>query len=131
MSADFHGLSGLSSEHRDSGNFFKKFLPRPDVFQISSIIFFTILNIVFLVIASQKNGFSFTESDVLFYFSVKILFDAAFLLFSVLILKAVFRTAFFSALFITANATLAISNILLYTAPTRTSLFLYQTQWSS
>ena len=94
--------------------FFKKFLPRPDVFQISSVIFFTVLNIVFLVIASQKNGFSFTETDVLFYFSVKILFDAAFLLFSVLILKALFRTAFFSALFITANATLAISNILLY-----------------
>ena len=92
----------------------KKFLPRPDVFQISAVLFFTVLNIVFLVIASQKNGLSFTEPDVLFYFSVKILFDAAFLLFSILILKAVLRTAFFSALFITANATLAISDILLY-----------------
>ena len=42
------------------------------------------------------------------------MFDAAFLLFSVLILKAVFRIAFFSALFVAANALLAISNILLY-----------------
>ncbi|MBP5407453.1 sulfatase-like hydrolase/transferase [bacterium] len=94
--------------------FFKSFLPKFDVFQISVLLFFTVLNIIFLVIASEKNGFSFTEADVLFHFSIKLLFDAAFLLFSVLILKAVFRTSVFSALFITANATLAISNILLY-----------------
>ena len=94
--------------------FFKKFLPKTDAFQISAVMFFTVLNIIFLLIASRKNGFSFTETDVLFHFSIKILFDAAFLLFSILILKAVFRAAFFSALFITANATLAISDILLY-----------------
>ena len=94
--------------------FFKKFLPRFDVFQISAVLFFTVLNIIFLVIAAQKNGFSFAETDVLFHFTVKIFFDSAFLLFSVLILKAVFRTAIFSAVFVTANATLAISNILLY-----------------
>ena len=94
--------------------YLKKFLPRFDAFQISAVVFFTVLNIVFLAIASQKNGFSITDSDVFFYFTVKILFDAAFLLFSILILKAVFRIAFFSALFVTANATLAISDILLY-----------------
>ena len=92
----------------------KKFLPRFDVFQIAVVVFFTVLNIIFLVIASEKNGFSWTEVDILFHFSIKILFDAAFLLFSILILKAVFRTAVFPAVFITANATLAISNILLY-----------------
>lgn len=94
--------------------FLKKFLPRFDLFQIISVVSFTVLNIIFLVIASEKNGFSFSEPDVLFHFFIKILFDAAFLLFSILILKAVFRTAVFSAVFITANATLAISNILLY-----------------
>ena len=96
------------------GGFLKKFLPEFDVFQISAIVFFLILNIIFLIIAAQKNGFSFTETDVLFHFSIKLLFDTAFLLFSILILKAVFRTALFSAVFVTANATLAISNILLY-----------------
>ena len=72
------------------------------------------LNIVFLVVASQKNGFSITDADIFFHFAVKIFFDAAFLLFSMLMLKAVFRIAFVPALYITANATLAVSNILLY-----------------
>ena len=98
----------------DISGFFKKFLPFFDAFQILLIVFFTVLNVIFLVIASQKNGFSATDPDIFFHFAVKLLFDAAFLLFSVLILKAVFRTAFFSALFVTANAMLAISNILLY-----------------
>ena len=94
--------------------FFKKFLPCFDGFLVLAVVFFTVLNVIFLVIASQKNGFSVTDPDVFFHFALKLLFDAAFLLFSVLILKAVFRTAFFSALFVTANAMLAISDILLY-----------------
>ena len=94
--------------------FFKKFLPRFDLFQVLSVIFFTVLNIIFLVIASQKNGFSITDSDILFHFAVKLLFDAAFFLFSVLMLKAVFRIAFVPALYVAANATLAVADILLY-----------------
>ncbi|MBO4698141.1 sulfatase-like hydrolase/transferase [bacterium] len=92
----------------------KQFLPHFDVFRVSAVVFFTVLNIIFLVIASQKNGFSAADPDIFFHFAVKILFDASFLLFSTLILKAVFRTAAVPALFITANTMLAISNILLY-----------------
>ncbi|MBP5591190.1 sulfatase-like hydrolase/transferase [bacterium] len=94
--------------------FLKKFLPRFDLFQVLSVIFFTVLNIIFLVIASQKNGFSITDADILFHFAVKLLFDAAFFLFSVLMLKAVFRIAFVPALYVAANATLAVADILLY-----------------
>ena len=94
--------------------FFKKFLPRFDLFQVLSVVFFTILNIIFLIIASQKNGFSITDGDVFFHFAVKLLFDAAFFLFFMLLLKAVFRISFIPALYVTANTTLAIANILLY-----------------
>ena len=94
--------------------FLKKFLPRFDRFQILSVVFFTVLNIIFLVIASQKNGFSITDPDICFHFAIKLLFDAAFFLFSVLILKAVFRIAFVPALYVAANATLAVADILLY-----------------
>ena len=94
--------------------FFKKFLPRFDLFQILSVVFFTVLNIVFLVVASQKNGFSITDPDILFHFTIKLLFDAAFFLFFMLILKAVFRIAFIPALYVTANTTLAVADILLY-----------------
>ena len=94
--------------------FLKKFLPRFDLFQILSVVFFTILNIVFLAIASQKNGFSITDSDIFFHFAIKLLFDAAFFLFSMLMLKAVFRISFIPALYVTANATLAVADILLY-----------------
>ena len=94
--------------------FFKKFLPRFDLFQILSVVFFTVLNIIFLVIASQKNGFSATDPDICFHFVLKLLFDAAFFLFFMLILKAVFRIAFVPALYVTANTTLAIADILLY-----------------
>lgn len=101
-------------EKRNFSDLLKRFLPLFDTFQIASVIFFTVLNIIFLTVASQKNGFSFTEPDIVFHFTMKILFDAAFFLFSVLVLKAVFRTSFFSALFVAANATLAIADILLY-----------------
>ena len=94
--------------------FLKRFLPGFDVFQIASIVFFTVLNIIFLAIASQKNGFSFTEPDIAFHFTIKLLFDAAFFLFSMLLLKAVFRMTFIPALYVTANATLAVADILLY-----------------
>lgn len=94
--------------------FLKKFLPRFDLFQILSVVFFTVLNIIFLVIASQKNGFSITDPDICFHFAIKLLFDAAFFLFFMLILKAVFRIAFVPALYITANTTLAVADILLY-----------------
>ena len=94
--------------------FLKKFLPRFDLFQILSVVFFTVLNIVFLAIASQKNGFSITDSDIFFHFAIKLLFDAAFFLFSMLMLKAVFRISFIPALYVTANATLAVADILLY-----------------
>ena len=94
--------------------FFKKFLPRFDLFQILSVVFFTVLNIIFLVVASQKNGFSITDPDICFHFVIKLLFDAAFFLFFMLILKAVFRISFIPALYVTANTTLAISDILLY-----------------
>lgn len=94
--------------------FLKKFLPRFDLFLLLSVLFFTLLNIVFLVIASQKNGFSITDPDICFHFAVKLLFDAAFFLFAVLILKAVFRIAFVPALYVAANATLAVADILLY-----------------
>lgn len=94
--------------------FFKKFLPRFDLFQILSVVFFTVLNIIFLVIASQKNGFSITDPDICFHFAIKLLFDAAFFLFFMLILKAVFRIAFVPALYVTANTTLAVADILLY-----------------
>ncbi|MBQ3368841.1 sulfatase-like hydrolase/transferase [bacterium] len=94
--------------------FFKKFLPRFDLFQILSVVFFTVLNIIFLVIASQKNGFSITDPDICFHFAIKLLFDAAFFLFFMLILKAVFRIAFIPALYVTANTTLAVADILLY-----------------
>lgn len=94
--------------------FFKKFLPRFDLFQVLSVVFFTVLNIVFLVIASQKNGFSITDFDIFFHFTIKLLFDAAFFLFFMLILKAVFRITLIPALYVTANTTLAISDILLY-----------------
>ena len=94
--------------------FFKRFLPRFDLFQVLSVVFFTILNIIFLVIASQKNGFSVTDGDVFFHFAVKLLFDAAFFLFSMLLLKALFRITFIPALYVTANATLAVADILLY-----------------
>lgn len=102
------------ADKAEIAGFFKRFLPRFDVFQIVSVIFFTLLNIVFLAIAAQKNGFSFTEHDIFFHFTIKILFDAAFLLFSILILKAVFRIAVIPALFVAANATLAVADILLY-----------------
>ena len=101
-------------EKRNFSDLLKRFLPLFDTFQIASVIFFTVLNIIFLTVASQKNGFSFTEPDIAFHFTMKILFDAAFFLFSVLVLKAVFRISFFSALFVAANATLAIADILLY-----------------
>ena len=94
--------------------FFKKFLPRFDLFLILSVVFFTVLNIIFLVIASQKNGFSITDPDICFHFAIKLLFDAAFFLFFMLILKAVFRIAFVPALYVTANTTLAVADILLY-----------------
>ena len=94
--------------------FFKKFLPRFDLFQILSVVFFTILNIIFLVVASQKNGFSITDTDICFHFAIKLLFDAAFFLFFMLILKAVFRITFIPALYVAANATLAVADILLY-----------------
>lgn len=94
--------------------FLKKFLPRFDLFQIFSVVFFTVLNIIFLVIASQKNGFSITDPDICFHFAIKLFFDAAFFLFFMLILKAVFRIAFVPALYITANTTLAVADILLY-----------------
>lgn len=94
--------------------FLKRFLPRFDIFQILSVVFFTILNIVFLVIASQKNGFSITDADICFHFAIKLLFDAAFFLFFMLILKAVFRIAFVPALYVTANTTLAVADVLLY-----------------
>ena len=94
--------------------FLKKFLPRFDLFQILSVVFFTVLNIIFLAVASQKNGFSVTDPDICFHFAVKLLFDAAFFLFFMLILKAVFRIAFVPALYVTANATLAVADILLY-----------------
>ncbi len=94
--------------------FFKKFLPRFDLFQILSVVFFTVLNIIFLVIASQKNGFSITDPDICFHFAIKLFFDAAFFLFFMLILKAVFRIAFIPALYVTANTTLAVADILLY-----------------
>lgn len=94
--------------------FLKKFLPRFDLFQILSVVFFTVLNIIFLVIASQKNGFSITDPDICFHFAIKLLFDAAFFLFFMLILKAVFRIAFVPALYVTANTTLAVADILLY-----------------
>lgn len=94
--------------------FLKKFLPRFDLFQIFSVVFFTVLNIIFLVIASQKNGFSITDPDICFHFAIKLLFDAAFFLFFMLILKAVFRIAFVPALYVTANTTLAVADILLY-----------------
>ena len=94
--------------------FLKKFLPKIDAFQVLAVVFFTVFNIIFLVIASQKNGFSITDPDVFFHFTVKLLFDAAFLLFSLLALKAVFRTAFIPALYVAANATLAVADILLY-----------------
>ena len=92
----------------------KQFLPHFDIFRVAAVIFFTVLNIIFLVIASQKNGFSVSEPDILFHFAIKILFDAAFFLFFMLILKAVFRITFVPALYVTANTMLAISNILLY-----------------
>lgn len=95
-------------------NYAKHFLPQFDTFRAAIIIFFTFLNIIFLVIASEKNGFSISEPDILFHFSIKILFDASFMLFSTIILKVIFRTAVIPAIFITANTTLAISNILLY-----------------
>ena len=94
--------------------FLKRFLPRFDLFQVLSVVFFTVLNIIFLVIASQKNGFSITDADILFHFAIKLLFDAAFFLFSVLMLKAVFRITFIPALYVAANATLAVADILLY-----------------
>ena len=94
--------------------FLKRFLPRIDAFQLLLVVFFTVLNVIFLVIASQKNGFSIADIDVFFHFTVKLLFDAAFLLFSMMMLKAIFRITFVPALYITANATLAVSNILLY-----------------
>ena len=94
--------------------FLKQFLPKFDLFQILSVVFFTVLNIIFLVIASQKNGFSIADPDILFHFTIKLLFDAAFFLFSMLMLKAVFRISFLPALYVAANATLAIADILLY-----------------
>ena len=94
--------------------FLKKFLPRIDAFQVLLVVFFTVLNVIFLVIASQKNGFSISDSDVFFHFAVKLLFDAAFLLFSTLMLKALFRITFVPALYVAANATLAVADILLY-----------------
>ena len=94
--------------------FVRQFLPDFNIFQIVAVLFFTLLNLIFIAVAFQKNEFSFFDYDILFNFTLKILFDASFLLFSILILKAVFRINIFSAIIFTANIALVIANILLY-----------------
>ncbi len=97
-------LKSLNSKH----------YPPKESIPIFIVVFFSLLNLIFLCIAGPRNDFSITDTDFIFYSCNKLLFDAVFMIFSILILKAVFRTAIVPALFVTANATLAIANIFLF-----------------
>lgn len=88
--------------------------PKKESIPIFIVTFFTILNIIFLCIAGSRNDFSIADTDFVFYACNKVLFDAAFMIFSILILKALFKTAIIPALFVTANVTLAVANIFLF-----------------
>lgn len=91
-----------------------KWHPKKESIPIGITIFFAVLGLIFLWIAGSRSDFSILDTDFLFSCCNKLLFDAAFMIFSILILKAVFRTAIVPALFVTANAALTIANILIF-----------------
>lgn len=95
-------------------NLLKKFIPTLDRWQLILITIFTILNIVFLSIVTCKNDFDIIDFQVISSFIIKIIFDAALILFIVLMLKKIFKNAALASLFLTFNILLSVANILLY-----------------
>ena len=92
----------------------RTFVPSFDRWQVIILILFSLINAVFLSVVVNKNGFELSDYQVLASFSEKIIFDGAFILFSLLLLKAIFRSGWIASLFIVFNALLALSNILIY-----------------
>jgi len=103
-----------SSKKKKAAAFLKGMLPERNAVITALVIATVVINIVFLCVASYKNEFVFDDAHIFLSFGEKLLFDTAFFLFSVLVLKAVFRTPVVSAVFVMLYFCLVIGNIGLY-----------------
>lgn len=72
------------------------------------------LNAAFLAVVADKNEFSLAEPLVTLSFTLKILFDVGLVMAIVLLLKALFKTPWVAALFLSFNLLLSLANIILY-----------------
>ena len=102
------------SKKQKAAAFFREMLPKRNAVITALLIATVVINIVFLCVASYKNEFLFDDVHIFLSFGEKLLFDAAFFIFAVLALKAVFRTPVVSALFVMLYFCLTIGNIGLY-----------------
>lgn len=102
------------SKKKKAAAFLKAMLPKRNAVITALLIATVVINIVFLSVASYKNEFIFDDAHIFLSFGEKLIFDAAFFLFAVLALKAVFRTPVVSALFVMLYFCLTIGNIGLY-----------------